>query len=241
LKVERVSAIALIPVRGGSKGIPGKNAKLLGGHPLMSWPISIAASVGGIGRIIVSTEDSELAAIARAYGAEVDRRAEWLASDDALVFDVIIDLRDRLRAAGDAAPFMVLLEATSPFRTPEMISRALSLLHGGYDSVATFCASRCHPLQAWRISDQRVSTYIDGANPWVSRQSLPPAFQLTGELYAFRLDALDPAHPSLLVGKCFPMILEAESSVDINTPQELERARSMFNSSPLTSIVPSAK
>ncbi len=231
---ERV--VALIPVRGGSQGIPRKNEQILGGHPLMAWAIEVAKATPEIDRIIVSTEDSSLASIGQRYGAEVCHRPAHLATHTAGVYDVIMDIRDKFREQGELAKFMVVLEVTSPFRSPELISRGLKLLSQGYQSTATFTACHTHPSRAWRIEGGVASSFIEGANPWVPRQALGPAFELTGELYAFELQALSQASSSLLVGRSAPLIIDGEYCVDIDYPRDLELARILFGSSPLAKL-----
>ncbi len=229
--------IALVPVRGGSKGIANKNLKLLGGHPLMSWPIKVAKTVQSIDRILVSTEDKNLAKVALQYGAELALRPIHLAGDKVGVYDVIMDLRFRLQEEGEKARYMVLLEATSPFRSAEMIRKALSLLEQGYDSVASFCRCHTHPDKVWRIDGDSINSYVKGSNPWTTRQELSLAYELTGEIYAFDLNALTADCPSLMVGRCAPLIVDADLSVDINSYRDLELARLMFDDSPLAKLV----
>ena len=227
--------IALVPVRGGSKGIPKKNLKQLGGHPLMSWSIRVAQAVQEIDRVIVSTEDKELADIALQYGAELADRPTHLAGDTVGVYDVIMGLRLRLKKEG--VRYVVLLEATSPFRSVDMIREALSLLEKGYDSVASFCQTRTHPDKAWKIEGDSLCSYVDNANPWTTRQELSPAYELTGEVYAFDLDALEVGCPSLMVGRCAPLVVDADLSIDINSNRDLDLARLMFDKSPLAKFV----
>lgn len=228
--------VALIPVRGGSKGIPRKNMELLGDHPLMAWPIKLAKSVPEIDRVIVSTEDDELRSIGFHYGAELDERDMHLASDTAGVYDVIMELKSRLIKEEETIKYMILLEATSPFRSVEMIHKAISLLEKGYDSVASFCNAHTHPDKVWRINGEHVSTYIEGVNPWTTRQELSPAYELTGEIYAFNLNMLTTHSPSLMVGRCAPIVIDADKSVDINSYKDLLLARLMFDDSPLASL-----
>jgi N-acylneuraminate cytidylyltransferase len=235
-KTERV--LAIVPARGGSKGIKRKNLQELGGHPLVSWPLQVAARTSGIDRIVVSTDDDEIAAVARSYDADVDMRPAHLATDSAAVFDVLLDLRERLRQVGEDARLCVLLEPTSPFRSPELIAKCLSrLTEGGFDSSATFCECRTNPHRAWTITDGVIDNFIPGANPWLPRQALPPAYELTGEVYAFDLDMIAPGNPSLLVGRSTGVVIDADDSVDINTPPELELARLLFADSPLADLL----
>ena len=236
---ERV--IAIVPARGGSKGIPRKNLADLGGHPLIAWPIIIAARTPCIDRIIVSTDDPEIAAAARRYGAEIaDRRAE-LATDTAGVFEVVLDLRGRLREAGEAARVCVVLEPTSPFRTPNMVDACARPVAAGLaDSAATFRPCRTNPHRAWRLSGDVPNPFLENAKSWSRRQDLPPAFEISGEVYAFDIDMLDTATRSFLFGRAKAHRIEGETQIDIDGPLDLALARLMFETSPIAPFSPDA-
>jgi len=131
--------LGIIPARGGSKGVPRKNIKLICGHPLIAWTIQAARASRRLDRVLVSTEDREIAEVSRAYGAEVLERPAELAVDTALSRDVIAHA---LTAAG--AAHSVLLQATSPVRSPGLIDRVVEAFQSGaWDSMAT---GQRHPL-----------------------------------------------------------------------------------------------
>ena len=111
--------IAVIPARGGSKSVPGKNIRSLGGKPLLAWSIEVARQVSEIDRIIVSTDDAQIASVGRAYGAEVYARPPHLATDEALVIDALKDLLQTLQAERDPPEWVILLEPTCPLRTAD--------------------------------------------------------------------------------------------------------------------------
>lgn len=128
-----MTILGLIPARGGSKGIPRKNIKILAGQPLIAWTIQAAQKSAQLDRVVVSTEDREIAAIARKYGAEVLDRPAELAGDAVASREV---MRHALEMTG--AEVIVLLQPTSPVRDDDLIDRAiLAFLQGGYDSLAT--------------------------------------------------------------------------------------------------------
>ncbi len=228
---------AFIPVRGGSKGLPNKNQTLLGSHPLMAWPIMMAKMTLRVDEVIVSTDDAHLKRIAIDYGAEVVDRPSSLAGDNVGLYEVILHYRDHLRKDRPGKHNMILLEVTSPFRDVDMLSKTCDLLLNGYDSVATFKEVHSHPLQTWSIDENdAVSTFIDGANPWVRRQELPKAFELSGEVYGFNLDLLPRTPESLLVGKTYPLKITAGKSVDINTKNDMLLAQQLFPESALAKL-----
>ena len=145
--------IAVIPARGGSKSVPKKNIKLLGGKPLIAWSIEVGLKTPEIDRVIVSTDDDEIASVAKQHGAEVYQRPEHLATDEALVIDALRDLSATLRKEGETAEIMVLLEPTCPLRAVDDVTECLSLLVQGFDSVATFKEAELNPHRAWKIVD----------------------------------------------------------------------------------------
>ncbi len=209
--------IAVIPARGGSKSIPGKNIKPLGGKPLLAWSIDVARAVPEIDRILLSTDDDEIAAVGRAHGAEVYPRPAHLATDEALVIDALKDLLARLAAEGDPPEWVILLEPTCPLRTPDDVRECLALVaQGGYDSVATFKDADLNPHRAWKLNDGVPEVFIPGAVPWLPRQKLPRAYQLNGAVYVFRASLLADEAKSLLVGKLGAVLMPRDRSQDID-------------------------
>lgn len=223
--------IALTPARGGSKSVPYKNLYQLGGKPLLAWPIEIAKATASIDRVIVSTDDDRIADAAVGLGAEVYRRSAELASDTAVVADTIRDLWRRLKSEGETASILVLLEATSPFRTPEVIDRCLRrMVDEHLDSIATFHEAEINPERTWRIEDGTPEPFIRGAIPWKPRQLLTPAFQLNAAVYAFLPDALPADSPSILFGRMGAEIVSADSVVDIDTLKDFAYANALLQS-----------
>jgi CMP-N,N'-diacetyllegionaminic acid synthase len=209
--------IAVIPARGGSKSVPGKNIRVLSGKPLLAWSIEVAQKVTEIDRVIVSTDDDEIASVGQAYGAEVYARPAHLATDEALVIDALKDLLQTLRAEGETPEWVILLEPTCPLRTPEDVRDCLALVaKGSYDSVATFKDAELNPHRAWRIVDGVPEVFITGSVPWLPRQKLPKAYQLNGAVYIFRSNLLAKEAKSLLVGKVGAILMPRERSQDID-------------------------
>jgi CMP-N,N'-diacetyllegionaminic acid synthase len=209
--------IAVVPARGGSKSVPGKNIRLLGGKPLLAWSIDVARQVGEIDRTIVSTDDAQIASVGRKYGAEVYARPAHLATDEALVIDALKDLILTLQAEGEAVEWVVLLEATCPLRTPDDVRDCLKVLtEGGFDSVATFREAELNPHRAWRLVDGVPEVFISGAIPWLPRQKQPKAYQLNGAVYVFRASLLLQEAQSVLVGKLGAVLMPRNRSQDID-------------------------
>lgn len=224
--IDEDRVVAVIPARGGSERVSRKNVREVGEKPLIGWSIDTAHRTDEVDRTIVSTDDEEIADVAREFGAEVSNRPLELAADDALVIDMLRDLIEELLEAGETARYMVLLEPTCPFRQPGDVRACLELLvEEGMDSVATFTEAELNPHRAWRIDDNRPETVIDDADPWLPRQQLPEAYQLNGGAYAFVMDRLPEEGVSMLFGDHGAVTMPPERSVDIDTPLDLEFAR----------------
>ena len=163
--------IALIPARGGSKSIPRKNLQLLGNTPLVAWAIQAARDAKEIDRVIVSTDNDEIAQCAEKFGAEVYRRPEDLSGDHSLVVDTVRHLTKVLDSEAETAEVFVLLEPTSPIREKGLISDCLNqLIATNSDSVATFQELSIRPQRIWRISSGIAEPFIEGSVPWKPRQ-----------------------------------------------------------------------
>ena len=209
--------LAVIPARGGSKSVPGKNIRPLGGKPLIAWSIGVAQQVREIDRIIVSTDDAQIASIGRIHGAEVYPRPPHLATDEALVIDALKNLLQTLQSEGEIPEWVILLEPTCPLRTADDVRDCLRLVaKGGYDSVATFKDAELNPHRAWRLTDGVPEVFIPGAVPWLPRQKLPKAYQLNGAVYVFRASLLAHEAKSLLVGKLGAVLMPRDRSQDID-------------------------
>lgn len=230
LNGERV--IAVVPARGGSKSVPGKNIRTLAGKPLLAWSIDVARQVSEIDRIIVSTDDFEIASVGRASGAEIYTRPPHLATDDALVIDALKHLLQTLHAEDEKPTWVVLLEPTCPLRSPDDVRDCLRLVgKGNYDSVATFKEAELNPHRAWRIVDGVPRVFIEGAIPWLPRQKLPEAYQLNGAVYVFRANLLAQEAKSLLVGRLGAVMMPRERSQDIDDSVDFMIAEALLRKS----------
>lgn len=223
--------VALIPARGGSKSIPYKNLKLLGDTPLICWPISVALETEQLDRVIVSTDDEKIAGVAKDAGAEIYLRPPHLATDTSIVSDTIRDLWKRLRGEGESAEFLVLLEPTSPFRTPEIIAKCLSrMIDENLDSIATFHEAELNPERAWKIHDGHATPFIPGSVAWKPRQQLTKAYQLNGVVYVTKPDMLTGENISILVGNSGAEIIDQHSAIDIDTERDFIIANAILKS-----------
>ena len=183
--MEEKNVLAIIPARGGSKGIPGKNIRTFAGKPLIVHSIEAALQCPLVTRTVVSTDDDQIAKIANAHGAQVSKRPAELATDSSLVIDTIRYTTRKIEEGGEEVDIVLLLEPTSPFRRMEDIAKCIQVLaENKADSAATFTDSHVSPNRLWRISENVVAPFIEGAVPWLPRQQQPKAYELTGQVYA---------------------------------------------------------
>ncbi|MDR2456347.1 MAG: acylneuraminate cytidylyltransferase family protein, partial [Deltaproteobacteria bacterium] len=192
-----LKAAAVIPARGGSKGVPRKNAREICGHPLIAWSIADALRAELIYRTIVSTEDEEIAFIARRYGAEVIKRPLELAEDHVPTREV---LSHALESLSPPPPVLVLLQPTSPVRRPGLVDRSIAaFLDGGFDSLAT---------------GQMVLQYPPHGVEH-RRQDVKEVFVNDGSVVVMRAANLSS---SLFGSKAGTMVTSREENVDIDEP-----------------------
>lgn len=142
-----MNILAVIPARGGSKRVPGKNVRLLAGKPLIAYTIDAARSAPSVSRVIVSTDNNEVATVAREWGAEVPfKRPAELANDAAPMIPVLIHAIRWFESVAGLCDAVVLLQPTSPFRPPALVEDAIQKLHrDGCDMVLGLCEVHQHP------------------------------------------------------------------------------------------------
>lgn len=223
--MERI--IAFIPARGGSKGLPGKNLRRLGDAPLIAHTIQPALRSGCFDRVIVSTDDADIAEVARRHGAEVPwLRPPELATDDAPVVDAVLHGLDRVAQDEGYRPDAVaLLQPTAPFRTTTTLRRGVELFQGsGGDSVVSVTLAAVHPYWCQRIdADGCLHPFLEGVEVPASRQQLPPAYQLNGLLYLARTETIRE-HRSFYGARTRALVVDETESLDIDTAEDWDLA-----------------
>lgn len=218
---------AVIPARGGSKSVHKKNTALVGGKPLIYWTITAALQSRQLARVIVSTDDPEIAAVARAAGAEVPflRPAE-LARDDTPGIAPILHAIDWFAQSEAYAPDAVMcLQPTSPLRTVEDIDNAVALSqHADADAVVSGVIAAQHPYWMKQTdASGRVRPFLDLATPPTRRQDLPAVYALNGALYLARRTVLIERE-TWYTDRTYLYIMPEERSLDIDTPWDLHLA-----------------
>lgn len=225
-----VEILALIPARGGSKGIPGKNIKHLGRHPLIAYSIAAAQGSSLVTRTIVSTDDSGIAEAAREYGAEVPfLRPEGLAQDNTRDLPVFQHALEWLAEQEDYHPQIVVqLRPTSPFRPPDLVDQAIRILldHPEASSVRGVVPTKQNPYKMWRVGEEGQMTPVlesDLTEPYnMPRQELPSTFWQTGHIDAIRSESiLEGSMSGQVVHAC---MIDPIFAVDLDNSLDWERA-----------------
>jgi CMP-N-acetylneuraminic acid synthetase len=223
-------ALALVPARMGSKGVPGKNLRRIGGVSLTALAVHCAQATGLFDRVVVSTDGADISAEGRLAGADVIMRPADLASDEADVLDVIVHTLDALAAEHRFTPaIVVLLEPSSPLRTPDMVKAAVAALGDG-DAVFTVSEvpRRFHGLKQFQIDEDGYAHRVLRDVPMpVRRQELGTTFVQNGAVYVFRT-SMFRAHHSVFGPK--PRALASTGRlVNIDTLEDLVEAERLVN------------
>jgi len=212
------SILCVIPARGGSKGLPGKNIKELSGKPLIAYSIEQAKGAKYVDRIIVSTENREIADIARRYGAEVPfMRPRKLATDDCSIIDVLLHAMDWMENKGKYKfDILVLLHATAPLRTIEDIDNSIKLLvDKNADNVFSVSDAYRNPyFNMVEVREDRTVRLVKKGG-FVTRQSAPRVFDMNASIYVWWKDVLRK-EKSVFLKKSQVYVMPRERSVDID-------------------------
>jgi N-acylneuraminate cytidylyltransferase len=233
--------LALIPARGGSKSIPRKNIRPLGGHPLIAYSIAAGLAAELVTRVIVSTDDEDIAAVARRYGAETPflRPAEF-SQDNTIDLPVFQHaLRWLAEHEGYCPDIVVQLRPTSPFRRTLHIDAAVARLleRPDADAVRTVCAPFQNPFKMWRIRpDGLMQPLMSGEfrEPYnMPRQLLPDVYWQTGYVDAVWSGTI-LEKDSMTGERILPLVIDPSEWIDIDSPDDWRRAERLLESGELT-------
>ncbi len=206
----------VIPARGGSKGIPGKNIKPLAGKPLLYYTIDAARSVAEDKDICLSSNDSNIIEKANLYGLEVPFvRPDSLATDTAGTHEVLSHCIDFYENLGKTYDAIVLLQPTSPFRKKEHILEAISLLNRDIDMVVSCCESKSNPYYNMFEEDENQLLVKSKPGNFTRRQDCPKVYEYNGSIYVVWVDALKKKKLHQL-DKRMKYLMEEKYSVDID-------------------------
>jgi CMP-N-acetylneuraminic acid synthetase len=220
--------LAIIPARGGSKRLPRKNVLHLGGKPLIAWSIDAARESGCFVDLLMSTDDAEIADVARAHGALVPwlRPAEF-ATDTARSIDVVLHALDWYERERGAVDGMMLLQPTSPFRTAATIRAAAERFRAlGADApVVGVSPAETHPAWTFSLAGSRMQPFCGWDSLKLRSQDLPPAYTLNGAIYVSTPGRLR-ATQSFYADDMHALVMtDRAESQDIDTAEDWDHAQ----------------
>ena len=213
-----MSCLILIPARAGSKGLPGKNTKLLGGKPLINYSIEFAAKIKEEQDVIcISTDDKEVVKEAKKNGVEVPFiRPAQLATDTSTTFDVILHALEFYKQQGRLFDTVLLLQPTSPFRTLSDFERLKEVFDVRCDMAVTVKISKVSPY--FNLFEESGDGFLKQSKEgdYMRRQDAPEVYAYNGSMYLIRVQSLQQG-PIQKISRVKKVIMPAERSVDIDT------------------------
>jgi len=219
--------LGLVPARGGSKGVPGKNVRPLAGHTLLEYTARAARESGVLDRVILSTDSLEIADAGRRAGLEVPfMRPMALAADDAPMVPVIEHALGEIARHGWSPDIVVLLQPTSPLRRPDHIRDAVAMLREtDADSVVTVVELPRHlsPDYVMRIDQGRLKPFLPEGARVTRRQDARPAYSRDGTVYAFRRSTIEQLG-GIYGNDCRPLIIDTSDSLSIDSQSDWDEA-----------------
>lgn len=217
--------LAVIPARGGSKTIPRKNVIPFAGKPLIYYTIRSALESKRIDRVIVSTDDEEIAKISKKYGAEVIKRPKTLATDSAPMVPVIQHAVKKLEKEGYNPDVITILQPTSPLRDSGDIDRALKMFtKSKSESMAGVCEAEKSPYWMYKIGKNgSLEALIKTRKKYTRRQDLPKVYRLNGAFYAVKREILMNKN-TIYTRTTKPFFMSQLKSIDIDTKMDLKIA-----------------
>jgi CMP-N,N'-diacetyllegionaminic acid synthase len=226
------NVVAIIPARGGSKAVPRKNVRDVAGMPLIAWTIKSAQQSAAFSRVVVSTDDTEIAAVANAWGAEVPfLRPGRLATDSAGSLEVVEHALSEIGGDFDA---VMLLQPTSPLRSYGDITEAVAVLRSrDADAVVSVTAAAHPPEWFCHIAGDGTLLPNDSLKESSQRQSAGALYQLNGAIYLIRAQALR-AERTFIPPKTLAYVMPQDRSLDIDTEFDLQVAALVLRASPPT-------
>jgi CMP-N-acetylneuraminic acid synthetase len=225
----KMEITAIITARGGSKGVPRKNIRVLNGKPLVAHSIIVAQQCSHVNRCIVSTEDSEIRSVCLRWGAEVIDRPRSLARDHSLSRDVVRHVLESLKRQGGLPEYFILLQPTSPLRT---VTNLESCITAFWDSDAKCAISvtkeEHHPHKMFQLQN----SYLEPLFGWEEldkpRQFLPSVFRQNGAIYLMS-SVVFLKENSFFVPPILPFVMTMEESVDIDSEFDIRLCEALLS------------
>ncbi|GAA0773243.1 acylneuraminate cytidylyltransferase family protein [Clostridium subterminale] len=222
--------LAIIPARGGSKGVPRKNVRELNGKPLIGYTIEAAKKSNRVSRVVVTTEDIEIATVSREYKAEVPYlRPDELSQDNSPTMECVLHMLNYLeKTEGYVSDYVLLLQCTSPLRNHSHIDEAIDkLLNSDYDSIVSVCEAEVNPYWANIFEGDKLKYFIEEGRKITRRQELPNVYRMNGAIYLIKTEVLKKQktfEPEEVMG----YIMDSYSSVDIDTEMDFKIAEAII-------------
>lgn len=216
--------IAIIPARGGSKGVKRKNIKLLAGKPLIQYAIEAAHQSRYSMDLVTTTDDEEIATIAKGLKCDVIMRDTNLSDDKALMAPVVKDVLDKLKKQGQTYDVILLLQPTSPFRTGHHIDAALEIMeHQQTDSVISVTRIEdAHPARMYHLKEGKLCTFAPESEK-LNRQDLPPLYLRNGLIYTLKTDVF-LKEMTFCIPNSTPLLIDRSTAINIDEAFDFELA-----------------
>ena len=226
--------LVIIPARGGSKGIPHKNIKPLAGKPLIHYTIDVARQIVANEDICVSTDDPEIIQCVEDYGLKVPFvRPSELATDTAGTYEVLLHALNYYEQQGKSYDVVILLQNTSPFRTPEQVKEALTLYNSNLDMVVS--VKECSANPYYCVFEENEYGYLNickGDGSITRRQDAPKVYEYNGAIYVINPKSLKEM-PLYKFTKRIKYVMDEKSSLDLDTMNDWHMAELLISKSSL--------
>lgn len=226
--------LVIIPARGGSKGIPHKNIKPLAGKPLIHYTIDVARQIVANEDICVSTDDPEIIQCVEGYGLKVPFvRPSELATDTAGTYEVLLHALNYYEQQGKSYDVVILLQNTSPFRTPEQVKEALTLYNSNLDMVVS--VKECSANPYYCVFEENEYGYLNickGDGSITRRQDAPKVYEYNGAIYVINPKSLKEM-PLYKFTKRIKYVMDEKSSLDLDTMNDWHMAELLISKSSL--------
>jgi len=220
-------SVAIIPARGGSKGIKNKNLKKINNKSLVDLAILCAKRSGIFKKIILSSDSKKILLKSKKYKINTHIRNSKLSGDNSHIADTIRDVVNKFDLS--KYRFIFVIEPTSPLRNIGDLKKALKILNNGYHSICSFTEASTNPLRAWKLYKNKMIPFIKSKLNYAPRQHLINSYQPIGNVVAFRINKFPKKGKNIFSNKFGYFIVEKKRSIDIDNPFDLFLVRKILN------------
>lgn len=216
--------LAIVPARGGSKGLPRKNIIMVRNKPMIAWSVEAALKSKYVSDVVVSSDDDEILSIAKQYGAECSKRPAELAQDDTSTEAVVKYVIQWFEDAGRFYDYILLLQPTSPLRDENEIDRSIEILMSNKesDSLISVCETDNKILKAFLVdSNGRLNGISNNSYPFMRRQDLPSTYMSNGAIYIAEVKGF-MEKMSFYLNFPIPYVMSKEKSIDVDSASDVD-------------------